>query len=80
MQTFKFDIYGMTCGGCATGVRRAVSLLDGVDKVEVTLKPGSATVYADPARVTPRRIMSTISALGHLAKVHREQPSSGGTP
>lgn len=77
MQTFKFDIYGMTCGGCAAGVRRAVSSLDGVDQVEVTLKPGSATVLADPSRVTPRQIMSAISGLGHLAKVHREQPAKG---
>lgn len=80
MQTFKFDIYGMTCGGCAAGVRRAVSSLDGVDQVEVALKPGSATVLADPSRVTPRQIMSAISALGHLAKVHRETSTSKGTP
>lgn len=80
MQTFKFDIYGMTCGGCAAGVHRAVSSLDGVDQVEVTLKPGIATVRADPSRVTARQIMSAISGLGHLAKVHRGQSASEGTP
>lgn len=80
MQTFKFDIYGMTCGGCVAGVQRAVSSLDGVDQVEVTLKPGSATVQADPSRVTSRQIMSAISGLGHLAKVHREKSADEGPP
>ena len=79
MQTFRFDIYGMTCGGCAAGVRRAVSALDGVEQVEVTINPGIATVQADPSRVTARQVMSAISGLGHLAKVHREHPASGDT-
>lgn len=79
MQTFKFDIYGMTCGGCVAGVRRAVSSLDGVDQVEVTLKPGSATVQADPSRVTSLQIMSAISGLGHVANVHQEPSASEST-
>jgi hypothetical protein len=37
-------------------------------------------VHADPSRVTPRQIMSAISALGHLAKVHREPSVNEGTP
>ena len=69
MQTLSFDVNGMTCGGCTGSVQRALSKLDGVSHVEVSLSPGVATVVADPARVTPAQIESSISQLGYPAKV-----------
>lgn len=77
MKTLSFDVRGMTCGGCTSGVQHALSQLDGVSHVEVILRPGIATVVADPARVTPARIESTIAELGYAAKLrpaeHDEQ-------
>ena len=69
MKTFKFDVQGMTCGGCTGSVQRALANLDGVSHVDVTLRPGAATVQADPARVTPAQIESTLAGLGFEAKV-----------
>ena len=69
MQTLSFDVSGMTCGGCTGSVQRAVSKLDGISHVEVSLRPGIATVVADPARVTPAQIESAIAGLGYPAKV-----------
>jgi copper chaperone len=68
MQTFSFDISGMTCGGCTGSVQRALSRIDGVSHAEVTLRPGIATVVADAARVTAAQIESAISGLGYPAK------------
>ena len=68
MQTFKFDVTGMTCGGCTGSVQRALSKLDGVSHAEVTLSPGVATVTVDPTRVTPTQIESAITHLGYAAK------------
>lgn len=68
MQTFKFDVKGMSCGGCTSSVQRALSSLDGVKKVEVTLPPGSATVEADPERVTAQTIESTLAGMGYEAR------------
>ena len=68
MQTHSFDITGMTCGGCTGSVQRALSQIDGVSHVEVTLRPGVATVVTDPARVTPAQIESAITRLGYPAK------------
>ncbi len=68
MQTFKFDVLGMTCGGCTGSVQRALSGLDGVSHVEVTLRPGTATVQADPSRVTPKQIESSLAGLGFKAR------------
>ena len=55
MQTLKFDVHGMTCGGCTGRVQRALSKIDGVSHVDVSLRPGTATLEADTARVTPGR-------------------------
>ena len=69
MKTLSFDVHGMTCGGCTGSVQRAISKLDGVSHAEVTLRPGVATVVADPARITPDQIESAITKLGYPAKV-----------
>ena len=74
MQTLKFDVHGMTCGGCTGSVQRALSKLDGVSHVDVTLRPGSATLEADTSRVTPDQIEAAISGLGYPAKLHLAQP------
>lgn len=68
MQTFNFDVTGMTCGGCTGNVQRALSKLDGVSHAEVTLRPGFATVVADPDRVTAVQLELVIAGLGFRAK------------
>lgn len=47
MQILSFDVHDMTCGS----VQRALSMLEGVSHVDVTLRPGTAAVKADPTRV-----------------------------
>ena len=68
MQTLSFDIDGMTCGGCTGSVQRALTKLDGISHVEVSLSPGVATVVIDPTRVTSAQIESAISRLGYPVK------------
>ena len=70
MQTLKFDVHGMTCGGCTGSVQRALSKIDGVSHVEVTLRPGAATLEADTTRVTATQIEAAISSLGYQDKLH----------
>ena len=67
MQTSSFDVEGMTCGGCTGKVQRAISKIDGGSHVDVSLRPGTATVQADPARVTSAQIESVITKLGYPA-------------
>ena len=68
MQTFSFDVSGMTCGGCTGSVQRALSKVGGVSHPEVTLRPGVATVTVDPAQVTSAQIEAVITRLGYPAK------------
>ena len=70
MQTLKFDVQGMTCGGCTGSVQRALSKINGVSHVDVALSPGSATLEADTSRVTLGQIEAAISGLGYQAKLH----------
>ena len=68
MQTFSFDVSGMTCGGCTGSVQRALNKIDGVSRAEVTLHPGVVSVEADPARVTSAQVEAAINGLGYQAK------------
>ena len=68
MQTFTFDVSGMTCGGCTGSVQRVLSKIGGVNHANVTLQPGVASVVADPERVTSAQIESAITGLGYPAK------------
>ena len=76
MQTLKFDVNGMTCGGCTGSVQRALSKIDGVSHADVTLRPGEAIVQVDPARVTPKQIEAAITRLGYQVKA--QAIGSGG--
>ena len=76
MQTLKFDVHGMTCSGCTGSVQRALSKIDGVSPVDVSLRPGTATLEADMARVTPGQIEAAISSLGYQAKLHPAGPEA----
>lgn len=78
MQTLSFDVDGMTCGGCTGSVQRTRSQLSGISHAEVTLKPGVATVVADPALVSAAQIEFVIAGLGYRAKVRAS--SDQGTP
>jgi len=68
METFSLDVSGMTCGGCTGSVQRALSRIDGVNHVEVNLRPGMASIVADPARVTSVQLEMAISGLGIPAR------------
>ena len=73
----KFDVHGVICGGCTDSVQRALSKIDGVSHVDVSLRPGTATLEADMARVTPGQIEAAISSLGYRAKMHPADSEAG---
>ena len=78
MKTLKFDIQGMTCGGCTGSVQRVLSEIDGVSHVDVSLQPGAATLDADTERVTPVQIEAVIRGLGYQANLHPDDSIERG--
>ena len=75
MQTLRFDVHGMTCGGCTGSVQRVLSKIDGVSHVDVSLRPGTATLDADTTRVTSAQIEAAIRGLGYQANLHPDASS-----
>lgn len=44
METTKLKVTGMTCGGCAASVQRALERVPGVASASVALREGEAEV------------------------------------
>ena len=63
----EFAVGGMSCGGCAGSVTRAVSQLPGVRKVDVSLTDKAATVEYDSATVDAAAIVAAIEGAGFEA-------------
>jgi copper chaperone len=55
---------GMTCNGCVRSVTNAVSQVNGVRSVEVSLAGKAATVEYDPAATSPAAIAAAIEGAG----------------
>ena len=64
-------IKGMTCGGCAAGVRIQLKKTEGVTAYEVSFEEGEAEVTYDPAKTTPEKIAVSVSKTGFAASVKK---------
>ena len=63
--TRRFDVTGMTCGGCERALGRAVSRLPGVEQVSASHADQSATVTYDESIVSPDAIAAAIRDAGY---------------
>ena len=62
MEELSLRIAGMSCGGCVSSVRNALTRLPGVEVREVEV--GRATLAYDPGLSTPETIESAIVKAG----------------
>lgn len=67
-MTAHLAIEGMTCGGCAAKVRRALSALPGVAAATVDLAHHRAAVGYDPEAVTLEAMLRAVEALDYAAR------------
>jgi copper ion binding protein len=63
----EFTVEGMSCGGCASSVTRAVQRLPGVQNVDVSLAQKLASVEYDGATVDAAAIVAAIQKAGFEA-------------
>ncbi len=66
------NVKGMTCGACAARVRNAVSQLQGVRAVNVSLENGTAEVTYLPAKLTSNDLLASIDETGFTASIADE--------
>lgn len=66
MHTSEFVVQGMSCGGCETSVREAVSQLPGVTDVQVSAQSGRLAVTGQQP-VDDAAVLAAIDAAGYRA-------------
>ena len=68
-ETAMLKVSGMTCGSCVSHVTKALSALDGVNDVTVSLDKGSAEVIYDAAKVKPAMLAQAVTKAGYTTEV-----------
>lgn len=63
----RFNITGMHCGGCASGIRSELLRTSGVSKAVVNFKKGEAIVTYDAGAVDATALMKVVSEAGYQA-------------
>lgn len=60
-------IEGMSCMSCVATIKKALSGMDGIKEVIISLKEKNATVKFDPKKITPEQLQEAINKLGYKA-------------
>ena len=64
METTTIKVGGMSCGGCVKSVHAALSALEGVAGVDVSLPQGQAVVEFDAAQVSREQLAAAVEDAG----------------
>lgn len=67
MTETTIKIEGMMCGHCQASATNAISAIDGVSAVEVSLENKQATVSYDPEKTNDDAIKAAIVEAGYKA-------------
>ena len=57
-KTFKID--GMTCGGCASKVNKALDSLEGIQSCDVNVDKGQAKIIFDDSKINEKEILEKL--------------------
>ncbi len=68
-QTIKLSVPGMTCVACPITVKKALSKLDGVSKVDVTFEKREAVVTFDDAKTNVQKLTKATEDAGYPSSV-----------
>ncbi len=69
MKKEKFDIQGMTCSSCQSHVEKAVSKLEGIQKVNVNLLSNNMIVEYDENTLDNKKIIKAVGDAGYGASI-----------
>lgn len=73
-KTVTIRVKGMTCGGCATSVEKALKSTEGVQEARVSFERGKAVIKYDDQKVTIAKLREVINNTGFFCEVE----GSGG--
>lgn len=72
----RYDITGMTCSACSSGIERAVGKLDGVSVCEVSLMGKSMKIEYDERVLDEDKVFQTVKSLGYGIFNEGERPET----
>ncbi|MBB6672701.1 heavy metal translocating P-type ATPase [Cohnella nanjingensis] len=72
MRSVDLQIVGMTCSACSARIERTVGRMDGVQRIDVNLPLGHASISYDPRLTDPARMIDRIRQIGYDAKGDRD--------
>jgi len=67
MREDSFNVFGMSCAACSSSIEKAISKLDGIKKVHVSLLTNSMKVSYEPNLINVEKISETVTSLGYKA-------------
>lgn len=67
-QDTILEVQGMTCPSCVRHVTSALTELEGVGKVDVTLRDGLVVVRHDTAQAPIAQLIDALSGAGYVSK------------
>lgn len=70
-QTVTLSVPGMTCAACPITVKKALSNVDGVNKVEVSYEKREAAVTFDDAKASVQKLTKATEDAGYPSSVKR---------
>lgn len=70
-RTVTLKVEGMTCGGCATTVERALKETAGVEDAQVNYESGQAIVKYDDRKINLRQLREVIKNTGFSCELKR---------
>lgn len=71
------QISGMTCGGCAPRVQKALTTVKGVKSAEVSYERAEAVVVFDSPKRMAKDLIKAVKKAGFHARVKPEETASG---
>ena len=71
----NYDITGMTCSACSSGIERAVNKLDGVNGAEVSLMGKCMRLDYDENKLSEEEVLNCVASLGYGIYEEGEAPA-----
>ena len=68
-QTITLSLPGMTCSTCPITVKKAISKVQGVSKVDVTFETREAVVTFDDAKTSVQQLIKATADAGYPSSV-----------
>ena len=68
-QTIKLAVPGMTCAACPITIKKAISKVEGVSKVNVTFESREAVVTFDDTKTSVQKLMKATEDVGYPSSV-----------